>query len=83
MLLQEPGFSLMGALRCQGFYSATRAYTTPPPATAAALAALGPAGPVELPSPQVGGVGGWLAGWLGGWVMGCFCSPVATAIEKK
>jgi hypothetical protein len=73
MLLQEPGFSLMGALRCQGFYSATRAYTTPPPATATALAALGPAGPVELPSPQVGGVGGVGVGvgvlwvwWLGG-----------------
>lgn len=52
-LLQDTGISVLGLLHEAGFYQTTRAFTSPMPNDGGA--ALGPAGPVELPTEQVGG----------------------------
>jgi hypothetical protein len=53
MLLQQSGFKLLKLMEDEGFAGGERHYSTPPPPDPKTLAAMGPAGPVEMPTKQV------------------------------
>ena len=53
MLLQQSGVQLLQLMEEEGFAESERRYSTPLPADPKTLAALGAAGPVEMPTKQV------------------------------